>query len=147
MKAGGFYGWPWYYIGDHEDPRPNVKDQRPDLKGQVTVPDVLFQPHSAPLQETFYTATHGPAVFPPEYRGDLFVALHGSWNRGKRTGYKVVRVLLKNGAPTGAYEDFLTGFAIDDKTVWGRPVGRDVGAGRGVAGVRRRREHGLAGQL
>ena len=126
VKAGGFYGWPWYYIGDHEDPRPNVKDQRPDLKDQVSVPDVLIQPHSAPLQETFYMATRGPAVFPKEYRGDLFVALHGSWNRGKRTGYKVVRVLLKNGVPTGAYEDFLTGFAIDDKTVWGRPVGVTV---------------------
>ena len=123
VKDGGFYGWPWYYLGDHEDPRANVKDQRPDLKDKVTVPDVLIQAHSAPLQEAFYTAIRGPSAFPVEYRGDLFVALHGSWNRAKRTGYKVVRVKLKNGAPTGEYEDFLTGFVIDDKSVWGRPVG------------------------
>ena len=123
VKAGAFYGWPWYYIGDHEDPRANVKDQRPDLKDKVTVPDVLIQPHSAPLQETFYTVTRGPAAFPATYRGDIFVALHGSWNRAKRTGYKVVRVKLRNGVPTGAYEDFMTGFVTDDQKVWGRPVG------------------------
>jgi glucose/arabinose dehydrogenase len=123
VKEGGFYGWPWYYIGDHEDPRPNVKGERPDLADKVITPDVLIQPHSAPLQEAFYTASSGPAAFPADYRGDLFVALHGSWNRGKRTGYKVVRLTLKNGAPTGEYEDFLTGFVVDDKTVWGRPVG------------------------
>jgi glucose/arabinose dehydrogenase len=123
VKAGGFYGWPWYYIGDHEDPRPNVKGQRPDLKDKITVPDVLIQPHSAPLEMTFYTGANGPGLFPVEYRGDAFVALHGSWNRKKRTGYKVVRVMLKNGIPTGEYEDFLTGFVIDDQKVWGRPVG------------------------
>jgi len=123
VKAGGFYGWPWYYIGNHPDPRPNVKDQRPDLADKVITPDVLIQPHSAPLQEVFYTANSGAAAFPAEYRGDLFVALHGSWNRSKRTGYKVARVMLKNGVPTGEYEDFITGFAVDNKTVWGRPVG------------------------
>jgi glucose/arabinose dehydrogenase len=123
VKEGGFYGWPWYYIGDHADPRPNVKDQRPDLKNKVTVPDVLIQPHSAPLQDAFYTPVRGPSVFPAAYRGDLFVALHGSWNRAKRTGYKVVRLKLDHGVPTGAYQDFLTGFVIDDKSVWGRPVG------------------------
>jgi hypothetical protein len=121
VKAGGFYGWPWYYIGPHEDPRR--AGERPDLKDKITVPDVLIQPHSAPLGVTFYEAKSGPAAFPAEYRGDAFVTLHGSWNRGKRTGYKVVRVKLVNGRPTGEYEDFLTGFVVDDKGVWGRPVG------------------------
>jgi hypothetical protein len=120
VHEGGFYGWPWYYIGDHEDYRH--ASERPDLKGKITVPDVLIQPHSAPLEMTFYN-TRGPAAFPAEYRGDAFVALHGSWNRGKRTGYKVVRVFTKNGVPTGAYEDFMTGFVIDGSKVWGRPVG------------------------
>jgi glucose/arabinose dehydrogenase len=113
---GAFYGWPWYYIGDHRDPRH--AGQRPDLAGHVSVPDVLFQAHSAPLGITFYEGTQ----FPVEYRGEAFVALHGSWNRAKRTGYKVVRLLMKDGKPTGAYEDFLTGFVADDESVWGRPV-------------------------
>jgi hypothetical protein len=121
VRAGGFYGWPWYYIGDHEDPRH--AGERPDLKGKITTPDVLIQPHSAPLEMTFYDASGGPAVFPPEYRGDAFVALHGSWDRHKRTGYKIVRLTLVRGQPTGAYEDFVTGFVVDDKSVWGRPVG------------------------
>jgi len=118
---GQFFGWPWYYIGDHEDPR--LKGARPDLAGKVSIPDVLFQPHSAPLELTFYNAGGGPAAFPAEYQGDAFVALHGSWNRARRTGYKVVRLKLNNGVPTGAYEDFLTGFVVDLKSVWGRPVG------------------------
>jgi glucose/arabinose dehydrogenase len=121
VKAGGFYGWPWYYIGDHEDPR--LKGQRPDLAGKAIVPDVLIQPHSAPLGLAFYTARSGAAAFPAAWRGDAFVSLHGSWNRGKRTGYKVVRLKLKNGVPDGTYEDFLTGFVADDRGVWGRPVG------------------------
>jgi glucose/arabinose dehydrogenase len=122
VGEGRFYGWPWYYIGDHEDPRH--QGGRPDLAGKVTTPDVLLQPHSAPLGITFYDAPDAaPAGFPAVYRGDAFVALHGSWNRSKRTGYKVIRLLLRDGVPTGAYEDFLTGFVIDDSTVWGRPVG------------------------
>ncbi len=126
VTPGAFYGWPWYYIGDHEDPRANVKGQRPDLKDKVSLPDVLIQPHSAPLEMTFYGATQGPSAFPAVYRGDAFVALHGSWNRALRTGYKVVRIRLKDGKPTGDYEDFLTGFVADDKGVWGRPVGVTV---------------------
>ena len=117
VKAGAFYGWPWYYIGNHEDPR--LKGERPDLANKVTVPDVLFQPHSAPLQIGFYTGRQ----FPPEYRGSAFVTLHGSWNRANRTGYKVVRAILKDGVPTGEYEDFLTGLVMADGSVWGRPVG------------------------
>ncbi|HSZ51227.1 MAG TPA: PQQ-dependent sugar dehydrogenase [Caulobacteraceae bacterium] len=121
VKAGGYYGWPWWYIGDHEDKRP--KNLRPDLAGKAIVPDVLFQAHSAPLGLAFYTARRGVAAFPAEYEGDAFITLHGSWNRAKRTGYKLVRVKVKNGEPTGTYEDFLTGFVVDDKSVWGRPVG------------------------
>ncbi|MBV8681726.1 MAG: PQQ-dependent sugar dehydrogenase [Caulobacteraceae bacterium] len=121
VKEGGYYGWPWWYIGDHEDKRP--KSDRPDLAGKAIVPDVLIQAHSAPLGITFYTARRGVAAFPAEYDGDAFVTLHGSWNRADRTGYKLVRVKLKNGAPVGTYEDFLTGFVVDNKSVWGRPVG------------------------
>jgi len=121
VEEGAFYGWPWYYIGDNEDPR--WEGVRPDLEGQVTVPDVLFQPHSAPLNITFYEAD----AFPEEYRGDAFVAMHGSWNRGERTGYKVVSVDFdENGEPTGTYTDFLTGFVISAEEVWGRPVGVTV---------------------
>jgi glucose/arabinose dehydrogenase len=120
VKLGQFYGWPWYYLGSHEDPRH--AGERPDLKGQVAVPDVLYQSHSAPLQMAFYGAA-GPGGFPAAFDGDAFVAMHGSWNRSKRTGYKVVRVRMKNGAATGEYEDFLTGFVTPDANVWGRPVG------------------------
>jgi glucose/arabinose dehydrogenase len=119
VRPGAFYGWPWFYIGDHPEPRMNA---RPDLAGKVTVPDVLIQPHSAPLGIVFYDA----AQFPPDYRGDAFVALHGSWNRSLRTGYKVIRLLFHDGHPTGAYEDFLTGFVASDQAVWARPVGLTV---------------------
>jgi glucose/arabinose dehydrogenase len=121
VKKGGYYGWPWYYVGNHEDPRH--AGERPDLAGKATVPDVLLQAHSASLEMTFYTATNGAAAFPAEYHGDVFAAFHGSWNRTLRTGYKVVRVHLNHGVPTGEYEDFLTGFVVDDRSVWGRPVG------------------------
>jgi len=117
VQDGGFYGWPWYYIGDHEDPR--LKGKRPDLKGQVLVPEVLIQPHSSALSVTFYDGN----AFPNDYRGDAFVALHGSWNRPMRTGYKVIRVRMKDGRPTGEYEDFMTGFIVDNDSVWGRPAG------------------------
>jgi glucose/arabinose dehydrogenase len=118
VKDSSFYGWPWYYIGSNEDPRH--KGARPDLKGKVTVSDVLMQAHSAPLQIVFYEGND----FPASYKGSAFVALHGSWNRAERTGYKVVRLLFDNaGKPSGEYEDFLTGFVISDKQVRGRPVG------------------------
>jgi glucose/arabinose dehydrogenase len=117
VTEGAFYGWPWFYIGNHQDPRhPN---ERADLAGKVTVPDVLFQAHSAPLGITFYDGT----MFPAEYRGDAFVTLHGSWNRSKRTGYKVVRVPMKDGKPTGESEDFMVGMVLSNTQVWGRPVG------------------------
>jgi glucose/arabinose dehydrogenase len=122
VQEGAFYGWPWYYIGANPDPRH--AGERPDLAGRVTVPDVLIQPHSAPLGIAFYTGTQ----FPAAYRGDAFVALHGSWNRAKRTGYKVVRLRFTEGKSTGVYEDFLTGFVASDDAVWGRPVGVAVAA-------------------
>jgi glucose/arabinose dehydrogenase len=121
VKEGGFYGWPWYYMGSIEDPRH--KGERPDLAGKILVPDVLLQAHSASLEMTFYKASTGPAAFPAEYDGDVFAAEHGSWNRSIRTGYKVIRARLKHGIPTGEYDDFLTGFVVDNRSVWGRPVG------------------------
>ena len=120
VREGGFYGWPWFYLGKRQDPRhPGA---RPDLADKVLLPDVLVQAHSAPLQMIFYTGDQ----FPDDYRGDAFVALHGSWNRAKRTGYKVVRVPLDRGRPKGVYEDFLTGFVTPAGNVWGRPVGLAV---------------------
>jgi glucose/arabinose dehydrogenase len=125
VRENNYYGWPWFYLGDHEDPRH--AGERPDLAGHVTVPDVPVQAHSASLQMTFYPLNvAGPSAFPADYRGDIFAAFHGSWNRTGRTGSKVIRVHLRNGVPTGEYEDFLTGFVIDDGHVWGRPVGVTV---------------------
>jgi glucose/arabinose dehydrogenase len=113
-----FMAGPGYFIGGHEDPRQ--AGARPDLKDKVTVPDVLMQAHSAPLGMVFYQGDN----FPAEYRGSAFVAMHGSWNRPNRTGYKVVRLLFdSSGKPTGEYEDFMTGFVVSDSQVWGRPVG------------------------
>jgi glucose/arabinose dehydrogenase len=124
VKEGGYYGWPWYYLGNHEDPRH--AGERPDLAGKAIVPDVLEQSHSASLEMIFYTATTGVASFPAEYQGNAFVALHGSWNRTTRTGYKIARARINHGIPTGQYDDFLTGFVVDDSGVWGRPVGVTV---------------------
>ncbi len=120
VQPGAFYGWPWYYIGSHEDPRHC--EERPDLAGHVALPDVLLQPHSAPLGITFLD---GPGL-PSDYAGDGLVTLHGSWNRARRTGYKVVRLRMHDGVPTGEYVDFMTGFVADDDAVWGRPVGVTV---------------------
>jgi glucose/arabinose dehydrogenase len=118
VQDAGFYGWPWYYIGGHNDPR--LKDSHPDLRAKMITPDVLIQPHSAPLGFAFYTGKQ----FPAEYYGDMFLALHGSWNRAQRTGYEIVRVPLhQQGKATGEYQDFLSGFVTDDGKVWGRPVG------------------------
>ena len=121
VGEGQFFGWPWFYIGDNPDPRH--AGRRDDLRGRVAVPDVLIQPHSAPLGITFYDGE----TFPPEYRGDAFVALHGSWNRQGPTGYKVVRLRFEDGRPTGVYEDFMTGFVLSREAVWARPVGVAVG--------------------
>ena len=121
VQKGGFYGWPWYYIGGHQDPRHEGK--HPELKDRVIVPDILLQPHNASLGLTFYDGTQ----FPKEYQGDLFAAEHGSWNRAVRSGYEVVRVPLDKGHGSGVYQDFLTGFVNADGNAWGRPVGVAVG--------------------
>ena len=83
MEEGAFYGWPWYFIGGNEDPRH--KGARPDLKDKVTIPDVLIQAHSAPLQMVFYEGDN----FPAEYSGSAFAAMHGSWNRERRPATKL----------------------------------------------------------
>ena len=122
VQDGGFYGWPYSYIGSHVDPR--VKPQVPELVSKAIVPDVLLGAHRAPLQFTFYTATQ----FPEKYRGGAFIAEHGSWNRSPRAGYQVVFVPFKDGKPLAGPEDFLTGFVTDPngKIVYGRPVGVTV---------------------
>src|ERR1017187_10166719 len=117
VQPGGFYGWPWFYMGGHQDPRQQRK--HPELQSKVITPDVLLQPHNASLEMTFYDGRQ----FPAEYRGDIFAGEHGSWNKAVRTGYEVIRVLMKAGHATGEYEDFLTGLVTADGDVWGRPVG------------------------
>ena len=121
VQEGGFYGWPWWYMGAHQDPRHQGK--HPELKDKAIVPDVLLQPHNASLELTFYQSDK----FPREYDGDIFAAEHGSWNKSIRVGYEVIRVPLhQTGHATGEYEDFLTGFVLPDGHVWGRPVGVTV---------------------
>ncbi|MBX6323340.1 MAG: sorbosone dehydrogenase family protein [Rhodospirillaceae bacterium] len=122
LEEGGFYGWPYSYIGSH--PQPGLEGPK-DLVDRAIVPDLLFHSHSAPLGLVFYEG----AQFPPDYRGDAFVALHGSWNSSRPVGYMVVRVPFENGRPAGWYEPFLTGFLVDGGgSVFGRPVGLAVAA-------------------
>ncbi len=121
VQEGGFYGWPWWYMGGHQDPRHQGK--HPELKDKVIVPDVLLQPHNASLEFTFYEGQQ----FPAEYKGDIFASEHGSWNKAVRVGYEVIRIPLhQTGHASGEYEDFLTGFVLPDGNVWGRPVGITV---------------------
>jgi glucose/arabinose dehydrogenase len=148
VPEGSFFGWPWYYMGGHQDPRlpqpcangtgPNpqltapidpdqAKDcKRVDMSAKVKTPDVLVQPHMASLEMTFYPTVK--KEFPATYDGDAFAAEHGSWNRANRAGYEVIHIPVKNGKATGEYEDFLTGFVTADGQVWGRPVGVAVGS-------------------
>ena len=147
IEEGGFYGWPWYYIGDHKDPRlpqpcadgsgPNPQLTTPlseldaksckrvDISTKVLTPDVLVQPHMASLELTFYP--NHTANFPSDFKGNAFAAEHGSWNRARRGGYEVIMIPMKDGKALGEYEDFLTGFVTADGQVWGRPVGVAVG--------------------
>ena len=120
VKDGGFYGFPYVYLGKNIDPR-RKDDQNLELTNKTIVPDVLVTSHSAALGIAFYTGK----MFPKEYKNDAFVAFHGSWNREKLTGYKVVRLHFKDGKPVGGYEDFLTGWLPNETSneVWGRPVG------------------------
>jgi glucose/arabinose dehydrogenase len=119
VKDGGFYGWPFGWAGGHEDPRR--KGEAPDRVKQIITPDVMVQAHSAVLGMAFYDAQQ----FPAEYRGDLFVAFHGSWNRSKRTGQSIARIRMKDGHAVGGWDDFCTGWMLgeDVRDVWGRPVG------------------------
>jgi glucose/arabinose dehydrogenase len=122
VQPRGFYGWPWFYIGNHPDPKH--KGEHSELADKSIVPDVLIQSHSASLNLCFYNGNQ----FPAEYRGDIFAALHGSWNRNRRTGYKIIRVPFNHdtGKPLGEYQDFVTGFVTAEGQVWGRPVGITV---------------------
>ncbi|HWY45097.1 MAG TPA: PQQ-dependent sugar dehydrogenase [Candidatus Sulfotelmatobacter sp.] len=121
VQEGGFYGWPWWYMGGHQDPRHAGK--HPELKSKVITPDVILHPHNASLEMAFYDGKQ----FPAEYSGDIFAAEHGSWNKSVRVGYELIRVPLhQTGHATGEYEDFMTGFVVDNGHVWGRPVGVTV---------------------
>jgi glucose/arabinose dehydrogenase len=122
VERGQFYGWPWYYMGGFTDSR--AAGDHPDLSSKVTTPDVMLQPHMASLCMTFYT----PGQFPKSYVGDAFACEHGSWNRSRRAGYKMIRVFMKHGHATGVYQDFLTGFVVNPGEVWGRPVGVTEGS-------------------
>ena len=141
-----FFGWPWYYMGGHLDPRlqdpcaagtgPNpqrtsslseaeAKDcKRASIASKVSTPDVLVQPHMASLEMVFYPQSK--AQFPDSFDGGAFAAEHGSWNRANRAGYEVIYIPMQNGKATGEYDDFLTGFVTKDGQVWGRPVGVTV---------------------
>jgi glucose/arabinose dehydrogenase len=118
VRRGAFYGWPYAYIGPHED--PELRGRRPDLVKQTTVPSLLIDAHSAALGVVFYNGN----MFPQQYRGAAFVALHGSWNRSRLTGYKIISVPFRGGHPAGGYDDFVAGWIVDAQrgTAWGRPV-------------------------
>ena len=117
VQEGGFYGWPWWYMGPHQDPRH--KGEHAELKDKTITPDILVQPHNASLEMLFYDAKQ----FPQPYRGAIFAAEHGSWNRDRRSGYEVIMAPMQGTKATGEYQDFLTGFVTRDGNVWGRPVG------------------------
>lgn len=148
VPEGGFFGWPWYYMGHHRDPRldlpcengtgvnpqaqPLTEDQAKsckhvDIASKVITPDILVQPHMASLEMTFYPDEKGSHAFPSAYDGDIFAAEHGSWNRAHRGGYEVIMAPMHDGHATGSYMDFLTGFVLPNGDVWGRPVGVAVG--------------------
>lgn len=117
VTEDGFYGWPWFYMGGHWDPRQ--KGKHPELEKKVITPDVLLEAHNASLEMLFYQGSQ----FPSEYKGDIFAAEHGSWNKKVRAGYEVIRVPLNGGNAPGEYQDFMTGFVTKSGEVWGRPVG------------------------
>jgi len=147
VPEGSFFGWPWYYMGGHQDPRlpqpcadgtgPNPELKAPltpeqaasckrvDLSAKVKTPDVIVQPHMASLEMLFYPMTK--EQFPASYDGDAFAAEHGSWNRANRAGYEVIHIPMHDGHATGEYDDFLTGFVTPEGQVWGRPVGVAIG--------------------
>lgn len=119
IQEGGFYGWPYAYTGPNEEPRH--KGVAPEMVARTLYPDVLLGAHVAVLDTIFYTGDQ----FPEKYRGGMLLAFHGSWNRAKRTGYKVAFIPFEDGRPTSGPQDLLTGWMLDpdDRRVWGRPVG------------------------
>jgi glucose/arabinose dehydrogenase len=146
VKEGSFFGWPWYYMGGHQDPRlpepcangtgANLQAaaltseqanncKRVNMAKQVVTPDVIVQPHMASLEMVFYPQEK--RQFPAAFDGDAFAAEHGSWNRANRAGYEVISIPMRDGHASGEYDDFLTGFVTKDGKVWGRPVGVAVG--------------------
>ncbi len=120
VQEGGFYGWPWFYMGGHQDPRHEGK--HPELQSKVITPDILLQPHFASLEMLFYEGSE----FPAQYKDQIFAAEHGSWNKSRRGGYEVIMAQVQDGKATGVFEDFLTGFVTPEGKVWGRPVGVTV---------------------
>jgi len=120
VRPGGFYGWPYSYYGQHVDPR--VMPQRPDLVKRAIPPDYALSSHVAALGLTFYTGSN----LPPQFAGGAFIGEHGSWDRGKLNGYKVVFVPFAGGHPSGMAQDFLTGFTTEKGEAHGRPVGVTV---------------------
>jgi len=119
VRDGAFYGWPYSYFGQNEDPRK--KGERPNLVSKAIKPDYALGSHVAPIGMTFY----GGNSFPARYQGGAFIGMHGSWNRSHPVGYKVAFVPFRNGKPNGMIEDFLTGFMADERfnRVYGRPAG------------------------
>ncbi len=117
VKESAFYGWPFSYFGQNEDPR--LKGQNPTLVAKAIVPDIPVGAHTASLGLAFYTAKK----FPTKYQGGVFIGQHGSWNRSELAGYKVAFIPFKNGVPTGKLENFLTGFVKNENEVYGKPVG------------------------
>ncbi|HLA54354.1 MAG TPA: hypothetical protein VK618_13655, partial [Flavitalea sp.] len=118
VKEGGFYGWPYAYFGQHED--PTMKGQRPDLVAKTIVPDAGLGAHTASLGLAFYNGNR----FPANYHGGAFIGQHGSWNRSTLSGFRVAFLPFKDGKPTGKIENFLTGFIKENsnKEVYGKPV-------------------------
>ena len=130
VREGGFYGWPWYYIGAHEEPRR--KGERPDLKAHVIAPDVLLEPHTAPLGMTFHD-------------GYAYVAMHGSWNRSERAGYKVVRLPMKRREGDRRLRGLPDRLRRGREERVGEAGRRRRPEGRVAAGQRRRQRLDLAG--
>lgn len=122
VPEDSFFGWPWWYMGGHQDPR--LIGTHPELQSKVRTPDVILQPHFASLEMTFYPL-HGGS-FPAQYDGYAFAAEHGSWNKSVKAGYEVIYAPIRDGKATGEYGDFLTGFLTPEGRVWGRPVGVTV---------------------
>jgi glucose/arabinose dehydrogenase len=121
VRDGAFYGWPFSYYGQHVDTR--VKDQKPDLVAKAVVPDYALGAHTASLGLTFSSEKSLPARF----QKGAFIGQHGSWNRSKPAGYKVIFVPFADGKPSGPPEDVLTGFLNNNGDARGRPVGVAIG--------------------